>query len=45
MKRRSMLLFAELESTAAEQAAVFLGTPGAITERTNGRGTRFWANR
>jgi hypothetical protein len=40
-----MLLFAELESTAAEQRAAFLGTPGAITERTNENGTRFWVHR
>src|SRR5271168_1208923 len=35
-----MLLFAELESTAAEQREAFLGTPGALTERTNENGTR-----
>jgi hypothetical protein len=40
-----MLLFAELESTAAEQRDVFLGTPGAITERTNENGTRFLVHR
>src|SRR5258708_20372303 len=40
-----MLLFAELESTAAEQRHAFLGTPGAITERTNENGTRFWVHR
>jgi hypothetical protein len=40
-----MLLFAELESTAAEQAEGFLGTPGTIDERTNGKGTRFWVHR
>jgi len=40
-----MLLFAELESTAAEQRDAFLGTPGAITERTNENGTRFWVHR
>jgi hypothetical protein len=40
-----MLLFAELESTAAEQRDAFLGTPGAITERTNANGTRFWVHR
>jgi hypothetical protein len=40
-----MLLFAELESTAAEQREAFLGTPGALTERTNDNGTRFWVHR
>lgn len=29
------LLFAELEATAMEQRAAFLGTPGNLTERTN----------
>lgn len=40
-----MLLFAELESTAAEQRVAFLGTPGAITERTNENGTQFLVHR
>jgi hypothetical protein len=40
-----MLLFAELESTAADQREAFLGTPGALTERTNENGTRFWVHR
>jgi hypothetical protein len=40
-----MLLFGELESTAAEQREAFLGTPGALTERTNENGTRFWVHR
>src|SRR5579872_6429131 len=40
-----MLLFAELESAAAGQHAAFLGTPGALTERTNENGTRFWVHR
>jgi hypothetical protein len=40
-----MLLFAELESTAAEQRQAFLGTPGALSERTNETGTRFWVHR
>ena len=40
-----MLLFAELDSTAAEQRDAFLGTPGALTERANENGTRFWVHR
>lgn len=40
-----MLLFAELESTAADQQEAFLGTPGALTERANENGTRFWVHR
>jgi hypothetical protein len=40
-----MLLFAELESTAAEQRTAFLGTPGTITERTNENNTRFLVHR
>jgi hypothetical protein len=44
-ERALMLLFAELESTAAEQAEAFLGTPGTIDERTNGKRIRFWVHR
>jgi hypothetical protein len=44
-ERALMLLFAELESTAAEQTAGFLGTPGTLTERTNENGTTFWVHR
>jgi hypothetical protein len=44
-ERALMLLFAELESTAAEQVEGFLGTPGTIDERTNGKGARFWVHR
>jgi hypothetical protein len=40
-----MLLFSELESTAADQGDAFLGTPGAITERINENDTRFWVHR
>jgi hypothetical protein len=40
-----MLLFAELESTAADQREAFLGTPGTLTERVNENGTRFWVHR
>jgi hypothetical protein len=40
-----MLLFAELESTATGQSEAFLGTPGALTERSNDNGTRFWVHR
>jgi hypothetical protein len=40
-----MLLFAELESAAAEQRGAFLGTPGTITERTNENDTRFLVHR
>ena len=44
-ERALTLLFAELESTAAEQATAFLGTPGTLAERTNDHGTRFWVHR
>lgn len=44
-ERALTLLFAELESTAAEQTEVFLGTPGTLTERTNENGTTFWVHR
>jgi len=39
-----MLFSPELESTAAEQA-MRSWEPGAITERTNENGTRFWVHR
>ncbi len=44
-ERALMLLFAELESSAAEQVEAFLGTPGTIGERTNATGVRFWVHR
>jgi hypothetical protein len=44
-ERALMLLFAELESTAAEQVEAFLGTPGMLDERTNEKGARFWVHR
>jgi hypothetical protein len=44
-ERALMLLFAELESSAAEQVEAFLGTPGTIDERTNATGVRFWVHR
>jgi hypothetical protein len=40
-----MLLFAELESTAADQREAFLGTPGTLTERANENETKFWVHR
>jgi hypothetical protein len=39
------VLFAEVESAAAAQGQVFLGTPGTVDERSNENGTRFWAHR
>jgi hypothetical protein len=39
------LLFAELEATATEQRAAFLGTPGNLTQRSNENGTKFWVRR
>jgi hypothetical protein len=39
------LLFAELKATAEEQQDVFLGTPGALSERVNEGGTKFWVRR
>jgi hypothetical protein len=39
------LLFAELKATAEEQSAAFLGTPGALSERVNAGGTKFWVHR
>jgi hypothetical protein len=44
-ERALTLLFAELEGTAAEQGEAFLGTPGALTERTNDNGTTYWVHR
>jgi len=44
-ERALTLLFAELESTAAEQGEAFLGTPGTVTERTNESGTAYWVHR
>jgi hypothetical protein len=44
-ERALTLLFAELETGAAEQGEVFLGTPGSLTERTNENGTTFWVHR
>lgn len=43
--RALTLLFSELEGVAAEQAEAFLGSPGALTERTNDNGTKYWAHR
>jgi len=39
------LLFSEIESSAAESAEVFLGTPGTLAERTNDNGTAYWVRR
>ncbi len=45
-ERALTLLFTELESVAAAaQDPAFLGTPGALTERSNENGTRFWVHR
>jgi hypothetical protein len=44
-ERALTLLFSELESVAAGQSQAFLGTPGALTERTNENGTRYWVHR
>jgi hypothetical protein len=44
-ERALTLLFAELESAATEHGEAFLGTPGALTERTNESGSVFWAHR
>jgi hypothetical protein len=44
-ERALTLLFAEIESSAAESAEVFLGTPGTLTERTNDNGTVYWVRR
>lgn len=39
------LLFAELKATAEEQIDAFLGSPGALSERINEGGTKFWVRR
>jgi hypothetical protein len=44
-ERALTLLFAEVQSTAAEQSEAFLGTPGTLSERTNGNGTTYWVHR
>jgi hypothetical protein len=44
-ERALTLLFSELHSVAERQDEVFLGSPGALTERTNHTGTRFWVRR
>ena len=44
-ERALTLLFAEIESSAAESAEAFLGTPGTLTERTNENGTVYWVRR
>ena len=44
-ERALTLLFAELQSAAAEQNEAFLGTPGTLAERNNDNGTRFWVHR
>jgi hypothetical protein len=44
-ERALTLLFTELEAVAASQAEAFMGTPGALAERTNENGTRFWVHR
>ena len=44
-ERALSLLFSELQSAAERQAEAFLGSPGALAERTNQTGTRFWVHR
>ena len=44
-ERALTLLFSELEGALAKNREVFLGTPGALTKRTNGNGTHFWVRR
>jgi hypothetical protein len=44
-ERALTLLFAEIETAAASQTEIFLGTPGALAERTNENGTTFWVHR
>jgi hypothetical protein len=44
-ERALTLLFAEIETVAASQPEVFLGSPGTLAERTNENETRFWAHR
>lgn len=44
-ERALTLLFSELQSAAGRQSEAFLGSPGALAERTNDTGTRFWVHR
>jgi hypothetical protein len=44
-ERALSLLFSELQSAAETQGEAFLGSPGALAERTNGTATRFWVHR
>jgi hypothetical protein len=44
-ERALTLLFAELEGVLAKHGEALLGTPGALTERTNENGTKFWVHR
>ena len=44
-ERALTLLFSELQSAAEQQVEAFLGSPGALAERTNETGTRFWVHR
>jgi hypothetical protein len=44
-ERALTLLFAELEAVLAKHPEAFLGTPGALSERTNENGTQFWVHR
>ena len=44
-ERALTLLFSELEGVAAGQPEAFLGTPGALTERVNDNGTKYWVHR
>jgi hypothetical protein len=39
------LLFAELKASAEEQSDALVGTPGALSERVNEGGTKFWVHR
>lgn len=44
-ERALSLLFSELQSAAERQGKAFLGSPGALAERTNETGTQFWVHR
>ena len=44
-ERALTLLFSELQDAAERQGEAFLGSPGALTERANEAGTRFWVHR
>lgn len=44
-ERALTLLLAELENTVSAQKEAFLGTPGALSERTNENGTRYYVHR